>query len=40
MIFVESLPIGATGKVVKATLRQLHGDVLWDDAVAEEKAGG
>lgn len=40
VIFVESLPIGATGKVVKATLRQLHGDVLWDDAVAEEKAGG
>lgn len=40
VIFVESLPIGATGKVVKATLRQLHGDVLWDDAVAGENAGG
>ena len=40
VVFVETLPLGATGKVVKATLRQLHGDVLWDDAVAGENAGG
>ena len=28
VIFVESLPLGATGKVVKAKLRELYGDVL------------
>ena len=30
VIFVDDLPLGATGKVVKATLREAHGDVLWD----------
>lgn len=38
VIFVESLPLGATGKVVKASLRELYGDVLWDDAMAELEA--
>ncbi|KFI32958.1 long-chain fatty acid--CoA ligase [Haematobacter missouriensis] len=28
VIFVESLPLGATGKVVKAKLRELYGDIL------------
>ena len=43
IVFVETLPLGATGKVVKATLREQYGEVLWDDAVAAieaEKAGG
>ncbi|MBV0891232.1 long-chain fatty acid--CoA ligase [Paracoccus sp. Z118] len=35
VIFVDSLPIGATGKVVKASLREDYGDVLWDDAMKE-----
>ena len=38
VVFVDTLPLGATGKVVKATLRQEHGNVLWDDAVAEIEA--
>lgn len=38
VIFVETLPLGATGKVVKATLREEHGDVLWEDAMAEIEA--
>lgn len=29
VIFVETLPLGATGKVVKADLRAQYGDVLW-----------
>ena len=37
-MFVETLPLGATGKVVKATLREAHGDVLWDEAMAELQA--
>lgn len=38
VIFLETLPLGPTGKVVKAVLRAAHGDVLWDDAVAAMKA--
>ena len=38
VIFVETLPLGPTGKVVKARLREVHGNVLWDDAVAEMQA--
>ena len=38
VVFVESLPIGATGKVVKATLREQYGDILWNDALAEDGA--
>ena len=38
VVFVETLPLGATGKVVKATLREAHGDVLWDEAMAELQA--
>jgi len=38
VIFVESLPLGATGKVVKASLREMYGDVLWDEAMAELEA--
>jgi len=38
VIFVESLPLGATGKIVKATLREIYGDVLWDEAMAELEA--
>lgn len=29
VIFVETLPLGTTGKVVKADLRAEYGDVLW-----------
>ena len=28
VIFVEDLPLGATGKVVKVKLRETYGDVL------------
>lgn len=38
VVFVESLPLGATGKIVKATLRETYGDVLWDDAMKELEA--
>ena len=38
VIFVDSLPLGPTGKVVKARLREDHADVLWDDALAEIEA--
>ena len=38
VIFVETLPLGPTGKVVKARLREVHGNVLWDDALAEMQA--
>ncbi len=38
VLFLDSLPLGATGKVVKATLREQHGDVLWDDAMRELRA--
>ena len=38
VVFVDTLPLGATGKVVKATLREAHGNVLWDDAMAEIEA--
>ncbi|MDO5370541.1 long-chain fatty acid--CoA ligase [Paracoccus sp. (in: a-proteobacteria)] len=38
VIFVESLPLGATGKIVKATLRETYGDVLWEDAMKELEA--
>ena len=38
VIFVETLPLGPTGKVVKARLREVHGNVLWDDAMAEMQA--
>lgn len=31
VIFVEDLPLGATGKVVKVKLRDAYGDVLWED---------
>ncbi|MDO5620929.1 MAG: long-chain fatty acid--CoA ligase [Paracoccus sp. (in: a-proteobacteria)] len=31
VIFVETLPLGATGKVVKADLRAEYGDVLWPE---------
>ncbi|WP_136653168.1 long-chain fatty acid--CoA ligase [Paracoccus aeridis] len=40
VVFVESLPIGATGKVVKATLREQYGDILWNDAAAEDRTAG
>ena len=29
-IFVDELPLGATGKVVKVKLRETYADVLWD----------
>lgn len=32
VIFVDELPLGATGKVVKVKLREAYGDVLWDAA--------
>ena len=38
VIFVDTLPLGATGKVVKASLREDHGNVLWDDAMAALQA--
>lgn len=38
VIFVETLPLGPTGKVVKARLRDTYGDVLWEDALAELRA--
>lgn len=31
VIFVEALPLGATGKVLKAKLREEFGDILWQD---------
>ncbi|MDO5630919.1 MAG: long-chain fatty acid--CoA ligase [Paracoccus sp. (in: a-proteobacteria)] len=31
VIFVEALPLGATGKVVKADLRAAYGNVLWPE---------
>lgn len=31
VIFVDELPIGGTGKVLKNKLREQFGDVLWDD---------
>ena len=31
VIFAEELPLGATGKVVKVKLRDVYGDVLWQD---------
>ena len=42
VIFVDALPLGPTGKVVKASLRETHGDVLWDDAMRalQAEAGG
>ncbi len=42
VIFLDTLPMGPTGKVVKARLREQHGDVLWDEALAalaSEQAG-
>ncbi|MDK3071549.1 long-chain-fatty-acid--CoA ligase [Sedimentitalea sp. JM2-8] len=33
VIFVDALPIGGTGKVLKNKLREQFGDVLWDDKV-------
>ncbi|MFK7751764.1 MAG: long-chain-fatty-acid--CoA ligase [Sedimentitalea sp.] len=33
VIFVDSLPIGGTGKVLKNKLRDQFGDVLWDEPV-------
>ena len=30
VIFVDELPLGATGKVVKVKLRETYADVLWD----------
>lgn len=38
VIFVDTLPLGATGKIVKATLREMYADVLWDNAMAELEA--
>jgi 3-(methylthio)propionyl---CoA ligase len=32
VVFVDALPTGATGKVLKNRLRQLHGDHRWPDA--------
>ncbi|MEO1574353.1 MAG: Medium-chain-fatty-acid--CoA ligase, partial [Pseudomonadota bacterium] len=32
VIFVDDLPLGATGKVVKAKLREAYRDVLVDSA--------
>tara|TARA_R110000765_G_scaffold2301_3_gene6771 strand:- start:7611 stop:9257 length:1647 start_codon:yes stop_codon:yes gene_type:complete len=32
VIFVEELPLGATGKVLKNKLREIYGDVLMEDA--------
>ncbi|HRO15076.1 MAG TPA: long-chain fatty acid--CoA ligase [Paracoccus sp. (in: a-proteobacteria)] len=40
VIFVETLPLGATGKVVKARLREEYGDVLWDEAMAALQGEG
>ncbi|WP_134725144.1 long-chain fatty acid--CoA ligase [Paracoccus luteus] len=37
-VFVESLPLGPTGKVVKAQLRAEYGEVLWDEEAAALKA--
>ena len=31
VIFVDELPLGATGKVIKVKLRDTYGDVLWED---------
>lgn len=31
VIFIEELPLGATGKVVKVKLREAYGDVLWEE---------
>lgn len=38
VVFVDSLPLGPTGKVVKSILRETHGGVLWDEAMAALKA--
>jgi len=32
VIFVDELPIGATGKVLKNKLRDAYGEVLMEDA--------
>jgi 3-(methylthio)propionyl---CoA ligase len=32
VVFVDALPTGATGKVLKNRLRQLHGGHRWPDA--------
>ena len=38
VVFVDSLPLGPTGKVVKAILRETHGGILWDEAMAALEA--
>ena len=36
VLFIDNLPLGATGKVVKARLRELYGEVLMPELAEAE----
>ena len=38
VLFIDNLPLGATGKVVKARLRELYGEVLMPEVAEAEPA--